>query len=29
MLFTILTTARSFEEIDDLLDLVEEYIVLE
>lgn len=25
-LFTILTTARTFEEIDDLLDLVEEYI---
>lgn len=26
MLFTILTTARSFEDIDDLLDLVEENI---
>lgn len=28
-LFTILTTAKSYEEIDDLLDLVEENIVFE
>ena len=28
-LFTILTTAKSYEEIDDLLDLIEENIVFE
>lgn len=28
-LFTILTTARSFEDIDDLLDLVEQNITFE
>ena len=28
-LFTILTTAKSYEEIDDLLDLVEQNIAFE